>query len=160
MPSYKGGLPVAGSGAPSEGAVGGRVWGDMPFLELKREILDHDMCTRCGACAAVCPPGLLEMGDEGLPVPMLAPEAMPCNECSLCLDVCPGKDTATPRSETRIFGRSRTPQERWTGIFRQSLVLTSTNPRVLSSACTACSAAFFASTIRAAAASPSSSRAA
>jgi coenzyme F420 hydrogenase subunit beta len=106
----------------------------MPFLELKSEILDHDMCTRCGACAAVCPPGLLEMGDEGLPVPMLEPEAMPCNECSLCLDVCPGKDTATPRSETRIFGRSRTPQERWTGIFRQSLVLTSTNPRVLSSA--------------------------
>jgi coenzyme F420 hydrogenase subunit beta len=106
----------------------------MPFLELKSEILDHDMCTRCGACAAVCPPGLLEMGDEGLPVPMLAPEAMPCNECSLCLDVCPGKDTATPRSETRIFGRSRTPAERWTGIFRQSLVLTSTNPRVLSGA--------------------------
>ena len=32
------------------------------------------------------------------------------------------------------FGRSRTPAERWTGIFRQSLVLTSTNPHVLSGA--------------------------
>jgi coenzyme F420 hydrogenase subunit beta len=106
----------------------------MPFLDLKSEILDQDMCTRCGACVAVCPPGLLSISDDHMPVPALDPEAMPCAECSLCLDVCPGKDTATPRSEVRIFGRSRTPAERWTGIFRRSLVLTSTNPRVLAGA--------------------------
>ena len=106
----------------------------MPFLELKSEILDQDMCTRCGACVAVCPPGLLSISDDHMPVPALDPEAMPCAECSLCLDVCPGKDTATPASESRIFNRSRTPAERWTGIFRRSLVLTSTNPRVLAGA--------------------------
>ena len=106
----------------------------MSFLDLKREILDQDMCTRCGACVAVCKPGFLEMGDDGLPVPLMAPESMPCDTCSLCLDVCPGKDTATPRSEMRIFGRTRTNDERWTGIYRQSLVLTSNNPRVLSGA--------------------------
>ncbi len=106
----------------------------MPFLELKSEILDQDMCTRCGACVAVCPPGLLSISDDHMPVPALDPEAMPCAECSLCLDVCPGKDTATPASKSRIFGRSRTPAERWTGIFRRSLVLTSTNPRVLAGA--------------------------
>ena len=106
----------------------------MPFLDLKSEILDQDMCTRCGACVAVCPPGLLSISDDRMPVPALDPEAMPCAECSLCLDVCPGKDTATPASESRIFGRSRTPAERWTGIFRRSLVLTSTNPRVLAGA--------------------------
>ena len=106
----------------------------MSFLDLKREILDQDMCTRCGACVAVCEPGFLEMGDDGLPVPLMAPESMPCGTCSLCLDVCPGKDTATPRSEMSIFGRTRTPDERWTGIYRQSLVLTSNNPRVLSGA--------------------------
>ena len=106
----------------------------MPFLELKSEILDQDMCTRCGACVAVCPPGLLAISDDHMPVPALDPEAMPCADCSLCLDVCPGKDTATPASEARIFGRTRTPAERWTGIFRQSLVLTSTNPRVLAGA--------------------------
>ena len=106
----------------------------MSFLDLKREILDQDMCTRCGACVAVCEPGFLEMGDDGLPVPLMAPESMPCGTCSLCLDVCPGKDTATPRSEMSLFGRTRTPDERWTGIYRQSLVLTSNNPRVLSGA--------------------------
>ena len=49
----------------------------MSFLDLKREILDQDMCTRCGACVAVCEPGFLEMGDDGLPVPLMAPESMP-----------------------------------------------------------------------------------
>ena len=73
----------------------------MPFLELKSEILDQDMCTRCGACVAVCPPGLLSISDDRMPVPALDPEAMPCAECSLCLDVCPGKDTATPASEVQ-----------------------------------------------------------
>ena len=106
----------------------------MGFLDLKNEILDQDMCTRCGACVAVCPPGFLTISDDHMPVPTVAPEAMSCEDCSLCLDVCPGKDTATPASEARIFGRSRTPAERWTGIFRQSLVLTSTNPGVLSGA--------------------------
>ena len=106
----------------------------MPFADLKAEILDQDMCTRCGACVAICPPGWLAIGKDSLPVAAIEPEAMACGECSLCLQACPGKDTATPQSEVGIFGRSRTPAERWTGIFHQSLVLTSTNPRVLGGA--------------------------
>jgi coenzyme F420 hydrogenase subunit beta len=106
----------------------------MPFADLKSTILDQDMCTRCGACAAVCPPGWLAIGKEGTPVTTIDSDAMDCDGCSLCLQTCPGKDTATPRSEVSIFGRSRTPEERWTGIFRQNLVLTSTNPQVLKGA--------------------------
>jgi coenzyme F420 hydrogenase subunit beta len=106
----------------------------MPFSDLKNEILDQDMCTRCGACVAVCPPGWLAIGENSTPVPAIKLEAMECGECSLCLDVCPGKDTGTPSSEINIFGRSRTPAERWTGIFRQSLVLASTDPKVLTGA--------------------------
>lgn len=103
----------------------------MPFLDLKEEILDPEMCTRCGACVAVCPPNWLALDDEGVPTPIIDPDAMACGECSLCLQSCPGRDTATPGSETRIFGRARTRAERWTGIYRQSLLLTSTDPRVL-----------------------------
>jgi coenzyme F420 hydrogenase subunit beta len=106
----------------------------MGFLDLKNQILDQDMCTRCGACVAVCPPGFLTIADDRMPVPAVPLDATECGDCALCLDVCPGKDTATPTSEARVFGRTRTPQERWTGIYRQSLVLTSTNPRILSGA--------------------------
>jgi coenzyme F420 hydrogenase subunit beta len=103
----------------------------MPYVDLQNEILDQDMCARCGACVAVCPPNWLAIGPDSMPVTTLDPGAIDCASCSLCLDVCPGKDTATARSEERIFGRTRTPEERWTGIYRQSLVLTSTNPNVL-----------------------------
>ena len=106
----------------------------MPFVDLRSEILDHDMCARCGACVAVCPREWLALDNEGVPAPAIEPEAMSCGECTLCLQVCPGKDTTTPRSEFRIFGRSRTRTERWTGIFRRSLLLTSTDPRILAGA--------------------------
>jgi coenzyme F420 hydrogenase subunit beta len=106
----------------------------MPFLDLKSEILDQDMCTRCGACVAVCPPDWLAIGPNSTPIAKTDPDGMDCGTCSLCLDVCPGKDTSTPSSELGLFGRKRTPTERWTGIYRQSLVLTSTDPEVLTGA--------------------------
>ncbi len=79
----------------------------MAFIDLKTEILDQDMCARCGACVAVCPPGFLALDDQGRPVPV-ATDAMDCGSCSLCQQVCPGKDTGTPVSEERIFARTRT----------------------------------------------------
>jgi coenzyme F420 hydrogenase subunit beta len=103
----------------------------MPFAELKQQILDQDMCARCGACAAVCPQGWLTIGDDGAPLPTIDVQAIDCGECNLCLDVCPGRDPDTPRSEKRIFGRTRTAAERWTGIFEQSLLLASADARVL-----------------------------
>ena len=104
----------------------------MAFIDLKTEILDQDMCARCGACVAVCPPGWLNLEDQGRPVPVTT--TLDCGTCSLCLDVCPGKDTATPTTEQRLFGRARTSAERWTGISRHSLVFSSTDQQVRSNA--------------------------
>jgi coenzyme F420 hydrogenase subunit beta len=91
----------------------------MPFADLRSAILEPDLCGGCGGCAAVCPHDLLRLDQDGRP--FLADAARgeaPCGSCRLCLDVCPGRDTDVARSERRLFGRSRTVAERWTGVMR------------------------------------------
>ena len=91
----------------------------MSYLKLMSEILEKDLCARCGACVAVCPGELLHLTEDSSPAlrdgadPLVA-----CGGCSLCTEVCPGKDPATAESEQRLFGRAREPSERWTGIGR------------------------------------------
>lgn len=88
------------------------------FSELKQTVLDADLCASCGACAAVCPQNVLTIGpDQTIPRPAPGLTDETCGSCTLCVDVCPGRDTAVPESEQRMFGRTRTAEERWTGIF-------------------------------------------
>jgi coenzyme F420 hydrogenase subunit beta len=49
-------------------------------------------------------------------IPILAGE---CNECGLCLDVCPGKDIPIPNLEQHIFGRVRNEQEIYLGVWQR-----------------------------------------
>ncbi|MFF0746731.1 Coenzyme F420 hydrogenase/dehydrogenase, beta subunit C-terminal domain [Streptomyces sp. NPDC004111] len=91
----------------------------MSFQQLERDILEPELCTVCGACELACPAGVI--GFEGLdPVLTVASwTAADCGECTDCVDVCPGADPGTPATEERLFGRTRTPQERWTGVFEE-----------------------------------------
>lgn len=93
----------------------------MTFSDLQRSVLDADLCASCGACAAVCPENALIIGpDQTVPLAAQGLTETTCGTCTLCVDVCPGRDTGVPASEQRIFGRTRTAEERWTGIFRQA----------------------------------------
>ncbi|HEV3359565.1 MAG TPA: Coenzyme F420 hydrogenase/dehydrogenase, beta subunit C-terminal domain [Pseudonocardiaceae bacterium] len=89
----------------------------MSFDGLAQAVLDTDLCASCGACQLACPAGVI--GFDDLTPVLTDPSwtASDCGTCTDCLDVCPGADPDTPRSEQRLFGRTRTPDERWTGIF-------------------------------------------
>lgn len=88
----------------------------MPFSDLERIILEQDLCTHCGACAVACPEDIIEI-DELSPGLRFDAAEERCGQCTDCLQVCPGLDPQTPRVEQRLFGRSRTSDERWLGIY-------------------------------------------
>lgn len=102
----------------------------MTFQQLQKDVLDPDLCTVCGACQLVCPAAVI--GFDGL-APVLTVASWTdtdCGDCGDCLDVCPGADPATPAAEERLFGRHRTLDERWTGIYSEVVAGYSLDPAV------------------------------
>ncbi|GAA3302790.1 Coenzyme F420 hydrogenase/dehydrogenase, beta subunit C-terminal domain [Dactylosporangium vinaceum] len=102
----------------------------MTFARLQAEVLEPELCTACGVCELACPAAVI--GFDGLDPVLTAPgwTAADCGSCTDCIDVCPGADPATPPAERRLFGRTRSTQERWTGIFSEVVAGRSRVPAV------------------------------
>jgi SAM-dependent methyltransferase len=67
-----------------------RPHGAGPWQDLLRDVVETDLCTRCGTCAGVCPTGVFEFTELDGPCTPAAvwPEA--CVRCGLCVSACPG----------------------------------------------------------------------
>lgn len=61
----------------------------MNCLDLKRSVIDSDLCCGCGACTGVCPAGALAIDITRSHEPVVDEAA--CTDCGLCVEVCPGK---------------------------------------------------------------------
>ena len=62
-------------------------------------LVDHTMCTRCGACIEACPHGAARQGND-----RMKPESAPCTACGACTIACPqdarhlaGKQLSVPQ---------------------------------------------------------------
>jgi coenzyme F420 hydrogenase subunit beta len=68
-----------------------RPLGAGPWQELIRDVVETNLCTRCGTCVGVCPSGVFEFLaiDEACLPAAVRPEA--CTGCGLCIRACPGK---------------------------------------------------------------------
>jgi coenzyme F420-reducing hydrogenase beta subunit/ferredoxin len=72
---------------------------------LRDEIVDTGMCTFCGACAAVCPNGIIEFREDG---PALKEECTRNGE-GACKDVCQRVMTFASKIGPNIFGFKAKP---------------------------------------------------
>lgn len=57
------------------------------FEDLKKEVIDTDLCTRCGTCIGVCPTQTLAYHKNGI-----VDTKKQCIKCGKCSAVCPGKE--------------------------------------------------------------------
>jgi coenzyme F420 hydrogenase subunit beta len=72
------------------------------FADLKREVIDAGLCTRCGSCVGVCPEQAVRFEDPlGECLPVLSGE---CCQSGWCYISCPGKTVLWPELNQQVFG--------------------------------------------------------
>ena len=59
------------------------------FDDLKRDVIDADLCTHCGLCIEACP---VDVIGTSSPSEGSLPELISdCPACDICVEICPGK---------------------------------------------------------------------
>jgi coenzyme F420 hydrogenase subunit beta len=72
------------------------------FEDLKREVIDAGLCTRCGSCVGVCPENAVQFADPlGECLPVLVKD---CCSSGLCYAGCSGKTVNFPQINEQVFG--------------------------------------------------------
>ncbi len=99
------------------------------FSFLQKNVISKGLCTACGTCVGICPPGILERGGQAEEAePFLT--RPPCPDCGLCIDVCPGKDIPLLRMEKMVFGRTREPGQDELGVYLKCFATHAADPRI------------------------------
>ncbi len=94
------------------------------FNDLKKEIIDTKKCVSCGTCEAVCPVNVIELQDN---TPILVGN---CIECGICYANCPSVSFDENEMEEKIFGRTRKPNEKLTGIYQEAFAARATSEEI------------------------------
>ena len=68
------------------------------YTALEHEVIFRDLCSGCGACAAVCPDDVIEVEEY----PRLVGK---CTNCGYCLMQCPRSFFSHSAVEERVFGK-------------------------------------------------------
>ncbi|TRO50679.1 4Fe-4S dicluster domain-containing protein [Candidatus Bathyarchaeota archaeon] len=84
------------------------------FNDLKSDIIDTGLCISCGTCEAVCPVIVIKLEKT---IPKLIGK---CIECGICYANCPRASLNEEELEQKVFGRTRKPIEKLTGIYQKA----------------------------------------
>ncbi len=68
------------------------------FDKLKKEVIESDLCTRCGTCVGICPVETLACQDG-----RVVDAGHGCVQCGMCSAVCPGKEFPMNEWSEKLF---------------------------------------------------------
>jgi len=88
-------------------------------LHVVNQIVERELCVRCGACEPACPVDIIRFNDRAFPY--ITDEAACLQGCTRCLKVCPGEEVDYPALDADMFGREPHP-ESITGIAHRAFV--------------------------------------
>ncbi len=71
------------------------------FEDLKKEVINTDLCTRCGTCIGICPVQTLAYQGN-----RIVDAGKQCVKCGKCSTVCPGKEFSMNQWTERLFQKS------------------------------------------------------
>jgi coenzyme F420 hydrogenase subunit beta len=90
-------------------------------------VIQNNLCTGCGTCAAVCPTEAIRMKvSKGLILPEI--ESQKCNLCQLCIKSCPGHSVDFEELNSKIFGQQ--PKNSFIGNYLECYIGHSTNDNI------------------------------
>lgn len=69
-------------------------------LRTLSQIVENDLCHRCGSCVGICPTKVLGLDSEEYPV---VQNLSACTDCDLCVKVCPGEEFNAIESAKSLF---------------------------------------------------------
>ncbi len=70
----------------------------MNYDSLYRDVIEADLCTRCGICVGACPVKAIGLGKNNYPVLIKK-----CIDCGYCVQSCPGGDIDFPLLSHQVF---------------------------------------------------------
>lgn len=88
-------------------------------------VVPKDLCSRCGACAPICPVNAISFNERQYPVI----DTSTCVDCGLCVKVCPGVDFDYTAEYQKMFGVEK-PPEGLGGIYESAFLAFANNPQV------------------------------
>ena len=91
------------------------------------QIVERDLCVRCGACEPACPVDIIRFND--MAYPYITNEDLCIKTCTRCLKVCPGEVLDFSQWDKEMFGMSPHPDS-VTGIVKQAYVSFATDSQL------------------------------
>lgn len=97
-------------------------------LRKLANIIEDDLCHRCGSCVGICPTGVLGVDEDEYPV---VKNLLSCTDCDLCTKVCPGVEFDVSATAAQLFGFAPSIESSH-GHFLEAYLISANDPAIRS----------------------------